>query len=313
MSLSSETATLELINDKEDTVHRPFRFGVVSGGLTPPDVWVTQARRVEELGYASLLMPDRPSMGGFALFPALAFAAAATTALHVGSYVFCNDYRHPAMLVKEVVTLDQLSGGRFELGLGAGVSGYDYQQMGLSFESAGTRVSRLEEAILIIKQFFTGEEVNFSGKYYTITGMKARPGSVRQPHPPIIIGSGGKRMLTIAAREADIVAPTLKLGPNGVDPTDAPLEEKIAWIREAAGERFAELELAQSAYGISITDSGAGALAPPGFPIQMRAMSTEQAVEHLLEQRERYGFSYIQVFDGQIENFAPVVARLNGK
>lgn len=294
-------------------MHKPFRFGVVSGGLTSPDIWVTQARRVEELGYASLLMPDRPSMGGFAIFSALAFAAAATTSLHVGSYVFCNDYRHPAMLVKEVATLDLLSGGRFELGLGAGVTGYDYQQMGLSFENAGTRVSRLEEAILIIKQFFTGEEVNFSGKYYTITGMKALPKPARQPHPPLFIGSGGKRMLTIAAREADIIAPTLKLGPKGVDPTDATLEEKIAWIRDAAGERFSALELAQVAYGISITDSGIKAIAPPGFPIKMRGMSTEQAVEHLLEQRAQYGFSYIQVFDGQMENFAPVVAHLNGK
>ncbi len=294
-------------------MHKPFRFGMVSAGLTSSDAWVAQARRVEELGYASLLLPDRPSVGGLALFSALAYAAAATTSLHVGSYVFCNDYRHPAMLVKEVATLDLLSGGRFELGLGAGVTGYDYQQMGLSFESAGTRVSRLEEAILIIKQFFTQEEVNFSGKYYTITGMKALPRPARQPHPPIFIGSGGKRMLTIAAREANIIAPTLKMGPQGVDPTDATLEEKVAWIRDAAGQRFSELELAQVAFGISITDSGAEAIAPPGFPVQMRAMSTEQAVEHLLEQRERYGFSYIQVFDGQLENFAPVVARLNGK
>ena len=294
---------------------KPFRFGVVSGGHTSPDAWITQARRVEELGYASLLMPDRPSIGGFALFSALAVAAAATTSLHVGSYVFCNDYRHPAMLVKEVATIDALSGGRFELGLGAGVSGSDYQQMGLPFESAGTRVSRLEEALLIIKQFFMSEEVNFSGKYYTITGMKALPKPAQQPHPPIFIGSGGKRMLTIAAREADIIAPTLKMGPQGIDPSDASMEEKLAWIQSAAGERFSQIELAQVAYGISITDSSGEATPPPGLPFSMRArgMSTEQAAEHLLEQRDRYGFSYIQVFEGQIENFASVVARLNGK
>lgn len=294
-------------------MHRPFRFGVVSAGLTSPDMWVAQARRIEDLGYASLLMPDRPSMGGFALFSALAVAAAATTSLRVGSYVFCNDYRHPAMLVKEVATLDLLSGGRFELGLGAGVTGADYQRMGMSFDSAGTRVSRLEEAVLIIKQYFTREEVNFSGKYYTISGMKALPRPAQRPRPPIFIGSSGKRMLTLAAREANIIAPTLKFGLNGVDPTDAPLEEKIGWIRDVAGERFADLELAQTAYGISITDSSAEAIAPPGFPVVMRGMSTGQVVEHLLEQRERYGFSYIQVFDGQLENFAPVVARLNGK
>ena len=294
---------------------KPFRFGVVSSGYTSPDAWIAQSRRIEELGYASLLMPDRPSIGGFALFSALAVAAAATTSLHVGSYVFCNDYRHPAMLVKEVATLDALSGGRFELGLGAGVSGTDYQQMGIPFESAGTRVSRLEEALLIIKQFFIGDEVSFSGKYYTITGMKALPRPSRQPHPPIFIGSSGKRMLTIAAREADIIAPTLKRGPQGIDPEDATMEEKIAWIQNTAGERFSEIELAQVAYDISITDSSGEAIAPPGLPFSMRArgMSTEQAVEHLLEQRDRYGFSYIQVFDGQLENFAPVVARLKGK
>lgn len=294
-------------------MHRPFRFGVVSGGLLLPEKWTNLARQAEDLGYASLLMPDRPSMGGLALFSALAFAAAHTTSLRIGSYVFCNDYRHPAMLAKEVATLDQLSGGRFELGIGAGVSAYDYQQMGMPFDSAGTRVGRLEEAITIIKQFFTKDEVNFSGKYYTISGMKALPKAVQKPHPPIFVGSGGKRMLSMAAREVNIIGPALKMGPQGVDPADATMEEKIAWIRAAAGERFAELELVQVAYGISITDNSAKAVPPGGFPLAMRDMSTEQAVEHLLEQREHYGFSYIQVFDGQIENFAPIVARLNGK
>src|SRR5262249_17036335 len=148
------------------------------------------------------------------------------------------------------------------------------------------------------KQYFTGAEVNFSGKYYTITGMKALPRPARQPHPPIFIGSGGKRMLTLAAREANIIAPGQEFWAKGLGPKDTPLEEKIAWIRDAAGERFGDLELAQTAYGISLVDSAAKAIAPPGFPIKMREMSTEQAVEHLLEQRERYGFSYIQVFDG---------------
>jgi probable F420-dependent oxidoreductase len=296
-------------------MHKPFRFGVVSSGLTPPDVWSVQARRVEELGYDSLLMPDRPSMGGFALFSALAVAATFTTSLHIGSYVFCNDYRHPAMLIKEIATLHELSGGRFELGLGAGVNGHDYQQMGLTFESAGTRVSRLEETIQIIKQFFMAEEVNFVGKHYTITGLKALPRTAQQPHPPIFIGSGGKRMLTIAGREADIIAPTLTWSAPGTNADNTTLDEKIAWIRDAAGERFSALELAQSVYHIALTDSTAEAIAPPGRPVSMsmQKMSTDEAVAYLLEQRERYGFSYIQIFDGQLENFAPVVARLRGK
>ncbi|GHO64450.1 LLM class F420-dependent oxidoreductase [Ktedonobacter sp. SOSP1-52] len=294
-------------------MHKPFRFGVQSSGLMSERSWMAQARRIEELGYATLLMPDRPSMGGFAIFPALTMAVAATTTLHVGSYVFSNDYRHPLLLAKAVATLDAFSGGRFELGLGAGVSGGEYEQMGLTFENAGTRVGRLEEALALIKQYFTAEEVNFSGKYYTVTGMKTLPMAVRQPHPPILMGTAGKRMLTIAAREADIIAPAVRMGPQGVDPTDVPMEEKIAWIREAAGERFSHIELAQPAYEISLSDNSAPVFSPPGMCMPMRTMTTDQAIEHLLAHRERYGFSYIQVFDGQLENFAPVVARLNGK
>lgn len=149
--------------------------------------------------------------------------------------------------------------------------------------------------------------------------MKALPRPGRQPHPPIFIGSAGKRMLTLAARQADIIAPALRMGARGVDPTDATMEEKIGWIRAAAGAgaRFSELELAQVAFDIALTDSAAEAIAPPGTPpgvaAAMKKMSTAQAVEYLLERRERYGFSYIQVFEGQQENFAPVVARLSGK
>jgi probable F420-dependent oxidoreductase len=295
---------------------QPFRFAIISGGLSTPNAWISQARRAEELGYTSLLMPDRPLMGGLAPLSALAVAAAVTTTLHVGTHVFCNDYRHPAILAKEVATIDALSGGRFVLGVGAGVSGEDYQQMGMQFDSVGTRIGRMEEAILLIKQFFTSNDVvNFSGKHYTITNMKALPKAVSQPRPPILIGSGGKRVLTFAAREADIIAPTAKYGPRGIDPTDAPLEEKIGWIREAAGERFAALQLAQTIFNIAISDSPTEVIPIPNsfFAIAMRSMSTEQAVEHLLELRERYGFSYFPLSEGQMENFAPVVARLSGK
>jgi len=238
-----------------------------------------------------------------------------TTTLRVGSHVFANDYRHPVMLAKEAATLDLLSNGRFELGLGAGVGPSDYKQMGLSFESAGTRVSRVEEALHIIKQFFTEEVVNFSGKCYTVTELKGLPKSVQKPHPPIFIGSSGKRMLTIAAREADRVAPNVMPSRPGSGATDATMEDKIAWIRESAGERFEQLELCQTIFSVAITDSqnlDMSAL-PQWLSMQKQAMSVEEAVAYLLEQRERYGFSYFQVFDGQMENFAPVVARLAGK
>ena len=289
-----------------------FRFGVVSSGAQSGAEWVTRARRAEELGYATLLVVDR-LMTPLAPLTALAMAAGATTSLRVGSHVFCNDYRHPALLAKEVATLDMLSNGRFELGLGAGVGGSDFQQLGLTFDNPGTRVSRMEEALHIINSLMSGETINFAGKYYTITNLKISPRPVQQPHLPIFIGSASKRMLTIAAREADIIAVTAKFGPRGIDPTDPPLEEKIAWVREAAGERFARLEFAQTIYYLVLTDSPAEAFPWPGLPIPRRPMSTEQAIEHLLEQRDRYGFSYFQVSDGQMENFAPVVARLAGK
>jgi probable F420-dependent oxidoreductase len=295
-------------------MNKPFRFGVVAAYAPSHTAWITTARRVEELGYATLLMPDRTNIGSLAPLTALAVAAEATTALRVGSYVFSNDYRHPVLLAREAATLDLLSEGRFELGLGAGVGPSEFQQMGIPFANAGTRVGHLEEALQLMKKLFTEETVNFSGKYYTITEMKGYPRPVQKPRLPILVAGAGERMLKLAAREADIVAIGSKISAQRADPTDATLEQKIAWIKEGAGERFADLELSQTVYDMLITDSGTD-LSPQtgGPPIPKRPLSTEQAVAHLLEQRDRYGFSYLQVFEGQMENFAPVVARLAGK
>jgi probable F420-dependent oxidoreductase len=290
---------------------RPFRFGVTAGYAQSHETWVALARRAETLGYATWLMPDRASLLT-APIAALAIAAEATTMLHVGSYVFCNEFRHPALLAREAATLHLLSGGRFELGLGTGASPVDFEQIGLPFASAGARVNRLEESIHVLKAVFTEETVSFFGKHYTITAMKGQPASVQPSSPPIFIASGGQRMLSIAAREADIIAPTAGWATERGDRVS--LKEKVSWVREAAGERFDHLELAQTAYYLDITDSPAP-LAPQGGgpPIQTLPMSTEKAVTHLLEQRDRYGFSYIQVHGGQMENFAPVVAQLAGK
>ncbi len=262
---------------------QPFRFSVVIASTPSRTAFVTLARRAEELGFATLFMPDR-TITGLAVLPALAVAAEVTTLLRVGSYVFCNDFRHPALLAKEVATLDFLSNGRFELGLGAGVGPFDYQQLGLRFEDAGTRVGRLEEALSIIKRFFTEERVNFTG-------------------------------LSLAAREADSISVMYRLPAQGIDAPNEALEQQLMWVREAAGERFESLELSQMAYVLAINDSRIDRdVEGDGPPIPRIVMSTGQAVEHLLEQRERYGFSYIPVYGGaQMENFAPVVARLAGK
>ncbi|QBD77949.1 TIGR03621 family F420-dependent LLM class oxidoreductase [Ktedonosporobacter rubrisoli] len=294
---------------------KPFRFGVVTAFATSHQEWITQARKAEDLGYSTLLIPDR-LMAGLSVITALAVAAEATKSLRVGSYVFCNDLRNPALLAREMASLDLLSEGRVEVGLGAGVSQQDFEQLGLPFYSAGTRVSRLEEALHIMKLVFTEQVANFSGKHYTIKNLSNLPKPVQKPHPPIFIGSAGKRMLSFAAREANIISPTLKWAGPGASPADVSMEEKVNWIKEAAGERFSQLELAQAVFQLAITDSAVGVkqIQVGGGPtIGSVPMSTEQAVEHLLAMRERYGFSYIHVNGTQLENFAPVIARLAGK
>ena len=293
---------------------QPFRFGVVAAYAPSRSAWISIARRAEELGYSTLLMPDRTTTGILAPMPALAIAASATTSLRVGSYVFCNEYRHPLLLAREAATLDLLSDGRFELGLGAGVSSSEFEQMGMPFASAGTRVGRLEESIQVIKQIFTQEVVNFSGKYYTIAEVKGNIRSVQKPHMPMLVAGAGERMLKLAAREADIIAIGSRITTHGVDPADATLDQKIAWIKEAAGQRFANLELSQTIYDLEITDSGTALSSQTGgWSIPKRQFSTGKAVAHLIEQRDSFGFSYLQVFAGQMENFAPVIAQLAGK
>lgn len=293
---------------------RPFRFGVTAASAPSRAAWVKLARRTEELGYSTLLIPDRTSVGILAPVPALAVAASVTTSLHVGSYVFCNGYRHPVLLAREAATLDLLTDGRFELGLGAGVSSVEFEQIGIPFASAGARVGRLEETIQVMKQLFTEETVNFSGKHYTITGLKGNLKPAQKPHMPILVAGAGEKMLKLAAREADIIAIGSKITARGPDPTDATLEQKIAWIKEAAGEREADLELSQTIYDLEITDSGIPLSSQQGgWFVSKRPLSTEQAVAHLLEQRDLYGFSYLQIQATQMENFAPVVAQLVGK
>lgn len=256
---------------------RPFRFGVVAAYAPSHSAWVTTARRAEELGYSTLLMPDRANVGSLAPFPALATAAQATTTLRVGSYVFCNEYRHPVILAREAATLDLLSEGRLELGLGAGVESSEPQQLGIPFASAGARVAHLEESLQIIQRLFTEETVNFSGRFHTLTDIKGYPKPVQKPHMPILVAGIGERMLKLAAREATIIAIGSKITARGPDPTDATLEQKIAWIQEAAGPRFADLELAQTIFDLHITDSSAD-LSPQGGgpPIPKNPLTTRR-------------------------------------
>src|SRR5947209_8933951 len=226
---------------------RPFRFGVSVHGSKSRAEWRGIACQAEALGYSTLLLPDHLGEQ-LSPIPALVAAADATSTLRVGSLVFDNEFGHPVMLAKEAATLDVLSEGRLELGLGAGWLKLEYERSGIPFERASARIARMEEAIQIVKGLFADGPVDFAGQYYTITGLEGFPKPMQHPHPPLHIGGGGQRLLSVAAREADIVGFIPRARPDGqgqdlMDATPEALEQKITWVREAAGARFSELEL----------------------------------------------------------------------
>lgn len=309
------------------TKARLFRFGVAAESAPSKDAWTELVRRAEDAGYATFLLADH-YVNEFPPLAALMAAADAGRTIRIGSFVFDNDFRHPAQLAKEVATLDLLSGGRFELGIGAGWHRPEYEQVGLPFESAGVRISRLEEALVVIKQFFTQDTVTFAGKHYRVTDLKAFPKPLQQPYPPIFMGGGGKRLLALAGREADIIGIHLKVNDDGTvdawERTEEAIAQKVEWIRQAVGERFAAVELNLLIGGVVITGdrqqaaerriresgrSGVTAeqlLASPYLLIG----SIEQIAERIQRLRERYGISYLVVESEDLESFAPVVARL---
>jgi len=315
--------------------HKPFRFGLLSHNTSPSqDYLVAQALRAEQAGYATFLLPDHLE-DQFAPALALAMVAQATTSIRMGSCVFDNDFRHPALLAKDVATLDQLSHGRFEFGLGAGWMQSEYECIGLTFDRPIVRIDRLAEAIQIVKALLTEETVTFSGQYYSITGMRGLPKPLQKPYPPIYLGGSGKRMLQLAAREASCVGivPRIKKAERGEhmndlldidDATPEALQQKISWIREAAGPRFAELELNIVLLDVQVTDEreqtqrtlaeryGASAQALQDSPFFLIG-NYEQICEKLWQIRERFGCSYIVTWEEHLESLAPVVAHLTGR
>ena len=306
---------------------RPFRFGVTAPTPSGGTDWAERARRVEQLGYSMLVVPDH-FRDHLAPVPALVAAALATTRLRVGSLVFSNDFRHPAVLAKEAATIDVLSGGRFELGLGGGWLRAEYDQTGIRFDAPGTRIERLEEAVTIIKGLLAGERVTFAGRHYTIADLEGRPTPVQRPHPPIAIGGGGRRTLTLAAREASIVGlvPRARRDGSGLDLSDlsdAATREKLEWVRAAAGARFDSLEINALIQAVVVADqrmTAADQLASRFKVAREVVLETvyvavgtiEEICETLRQRRERHGISYLTVFERDMEAFAPVVERLAG-
>jgi probable F420-dependent oxidoreductase len=311
--------------------HRPFRFGIQAANATSASEWRDIARKVEDLGYSSLLVPDHFTETDGVLAPvvAVSFAAEATSTLRVGHLVLGNDYKHPAVVAKEAATVDLLSDGRLELGLGAGWLIADYERLGLPYDPAGTRVDRLEEAIAVVKGCFSGERFDFEGEHYRITAYEATPRPVQRPHPPMLIGGGGPRMLRLAGREADIVGinPNMRAGAIGPDAGRNSVAEivrqKVDWIREGAGERFDDLEIQLRGYSV-ITDDARGVAEQVGGRLGLEpdealesAMfcigTVDEVCDRLLQRRERWGVSYNVFGERDIEAFAPVVSRLAGK
>jgi probable F420-dependent oxidoreductase len=310
--------------------HHPFRFGVLNFGVSSGAELTARAHQHEELGYSTFLLSDH--VFNFAPFTGMAAAALATSHLRVGTYVLANDFWHPAMLAREALAIELVSNGRLELGLGSGFYSGDYTQTGIPLDSPGVRISRLEESVSILKGLLSGETVTFHDNYYNIDQLSVVPKSVQQPHPPILIGGGSRRILSLAARQADIVSFNIRTTPEGgFDPTSVTLQatqEKVEWVCQAAGERLPGLEfnvLCQSATVTRDREQAARqivedwkfaaeytveqVLESPAFLIG----EVGQIVEKLHQNRERFGFSYYVIFENDLVSFAPVVQRLAGR
>jgi probable F420-dependent oxidoreductase len=307
----------------------PFRFGVTASHAPRGRAWTDLARLAEELGYDTFVMPDHlgrqlSPLGG------LAAAAAVTSRIRLGALVFANDYRHPLLLAREMATLDQVSGGRLELGIGAGWNTSDYRQLGMPYERAGLRIERMQESLQLMRRLLAGERVSHSGRHYHLDGARLGPRPV-QSHVPILIGGGGPRMLRIAAREADIVGLLTQFDSRGrpiaTQATEAQTAQKVATIREAAGSResFERLELNVLVASAGLIGSGSSplgsvasaikAVAPRvvgGTPYLLHG-TLGQVRETLLRRRERLGISYYIWSARVMESMAPVVEALAGR
>ena len=327
-----------------------FRFAVQSFNAETATEWRDRARQVEDLGYSTLHVADHILGPGAALtrsnhpvqnlaaVPAMCFAAAATTQLKIGARVFCIDYRLTVMLIKEALTIDKLSEGRLEFGLGAGWLADEYTAIGLQQDSAGRRIDRLANAISAFRCFAAGEELSVSNSdidWQEFSGLPLVPGMQRPDDggatslPPLMVGGGAPRILGLAGREADIVSLNFNnrsgmIGPDGVGLSTAEqTRKKIDWIKAGAGDRFGQIELEIGAYftivapdAAPVVENFAGmfGLTPAEMAEHPHALfgSVEQIVETLEARREAFGISYITVPDAAMVDFAPVVKRLAG-
>jgi probable F420-dependent oxidoreductase len=309
---------------------RKFRFGAELKGPFPGLTWQQTVQRVEELGYSTLFVPDHFQLQ-YGPITAMASAAAYSDTLHVGSLVFDNDYRHPVTLAMEMATIDEISQGRLEFGIGAGWKTLDYEQSGIPLDPPKVRVERMMEAVVAIKALFGPDPVDLAGQHYQLAGVT---GTV--PHtpggPPLLIAGGAKRMLRFAGEHASIVGVNPSIHSGAIDADSAAdalaerMDQKVEWVKEGAGERFDDLEINAWVAVASLTDDAAGfaEVLAPGFGLDgqdplavldspMTMVGTvEEIGERLHERRDRWGFSYHVVQGDKALEMAPVVAALAG-
>ena len=305
-----------------------FRFALQASRAASPAAWKELARKTEDLGYSTLYVPDHLD-DQWAPLVALAVAAEVTTTLRVGTLVLDNDFRHPVVLAKEAATLDVVTDGRFEFGLGAGWANADYEMSGIAMDTPGVRVARLAESIDIMRSMWTDGSATFDGEHYRVTGALGTPAPVTPGGPPLVIGGGSRRVLELAGRVASVasIVPSLAAGFIGAETAAQAVAEKYAdrvrWALDAAGDRAGELELQCWTVAVSVVPNAAEVVESlaPAFgltPDQLRAApvaligTAGEIVETLRKRREEYGFSYIVVHEGEMDSLAPVIAELAG-
>jgi probable F420-dependent oxidoreductase len=311
-------------------LERKIRFATQSAGQPTGDEWLARAKRLEAIGYETLAMPDHMVGAAWSNMPALGAAAAVTTRIRLGNLVIDNDFRNPIVLAREFATLDVISNGRLEIGLGAGWLKRDYESTGIPFDPGRVRAARLAEAVTLLKRLFTEDEVSFEGTYYRTVRSECRPKTVQQPRPPFLIAAGGPRMLELAGREAEIVAvvPPIVPSEDGVrqptpdDVAVAGVRRQIDIVRQAAGTRFDDIEL--SCYvDVTLTDDRDKTIAELaetakvdpavlGSSVYRSFGTLDQVREHIARVRRETGITYFCLRGSHVEELAPVVKDLAG-
>lgn len=309
---------------------RKFRFGVLCrSAVETPRAWKNRCRKAEDLGYDILLVADHLDGPDWAPVPALVLAGEATGRIRLGCHVFNNDLRHPAVLARDLAAVDHMSDGRLEVGLGAGWKLLDYTFRGEQPDEPLTRIERLEEAVRAVKALLARQHLTMEGKYYSFRDFRLSPPALQHPRPPVSIGGGGRRVLELAAKEADIVSVNLRLGaPSFAAAMQAATWQattrKVAWVREAATTRQEAPEQNIVVHFVIVGDDAGKRADQVARSLGMTAAelkasphalvgSVEGVVERLEEQRAELGITYFSIPDRCLEEFAPVLQAVAGR